>query len=264
MESTEKIKDAVRKKYSQLAERPKLEEGGCCSAKVSCVGDDYTHVDGYITEADLGLGCGTPTESARIKTGDAVLDLGSGAGNDVFLARAIVGATGKVIGVDMTEAMIEKAKENAVKLGLTNAEFHLGEIESLPVDENSIDVVISNCALNLVPDKHQAFSEICRVLKPGGHFSISDVVVEGELPDRIRQLAEGYVGCVAGAMPKGDYLRIIEENGFVSVKVVKQKPIFIPDDALRSTLSERELKGFRASSDRVVSVTVYGEKPTRN
>jgi len=258
--SASSIKETVREKYGKLAARQKVT--GCCGpGEVTCFADDYTQLAGYVPEADLGLGCGVPTEIARLKVGDTVLDLGSGAGNDAFVTRAIVGSSGHVIGVDMTTPMIEKARGNAAKLGYTNVEFRLGEIESLPVESGSVDVVISNCVLNLVPDKARAFSEIRRVLKPGGHFSISDIVVQGELPESLRGSAEAYAGCVAGAMQQQDYFEVIHGTGFTSIQVAKEKVLDIPDELLRQTLSDKEAETFKSSGSRLVSITVYGEKP---
>jgi SAM-dependent methyltransferase len=263
MDSPEKIKEMVREKYAAIVEQS-TSCGSSCGTNYSFVGDSYQKVDGYVAEADLGLGCGLPTEIAQIEAGQTVLDLGSGAGNDVFVARSIVGETGKVIGVDMTAAMIERARINAEKLGYTNVEFRLGEIESLPIDAASIDVVVSNCVLNLVPDKGAAFAEIARVLKPGGHFSISDIVVEGEIPVKLRQLAEAYAGCVAGAIAKTDYLRIIEEKGFHKVRIAKQRVIQIPDELLRKFVDDETIGELRASDNRLLSITVYAEKPAQN
>ncbi|MDX5418277.1 MAG: arsenite methyltransferase, partial [Hymenobacteraceae bacterium] len=202
-----------------------------------------------------------PTEFAQIKKGDTVIDLGSGAGNDCFVARALVGESGKVIGVDMTEAMIKKARENADKLGFNNVEFRQGEIEDLPIAGNRADVVVSNCVLNLVPDKQKAFSETYRVLKPGGHFSISDVVLVGELPEGLVKASEMYAGCVSGAIQKEEYLKIISEAGFVNITVQKEKAIEVPDEILRDYLNEEEIKAFRNSNTGIFSITVYGDKP---
>lgn len=258
---TDGIKEAVRGKYDAIARAGAREESGCPSPEVTRVGDDYAHVRGYVAEADLGLGCGIPTEVACIREGDAVLDLGSGAGNDCFVARSAVGAAGRVIGVDMVEAMVEKAKANAARLGFGNVDFRLGDIESLPVESVSLDVVISNCVLNLVPDKRAAFSEIFRVLKPGGHFSISDIVCQGDLPERVRRVAEEHAGCVAGAMPEGEYLDIVRGAGFVNVRVARRKEIRVPEEVLLGALSEEEARAYGPPGGRLVSVTVYGEKP---
>ncbi len=223
--------------------------------------DNYDDLEGYDPNADLGLGCGLPTEFARIQPGNTVLDLGSGAGNDCFIARAETGPTGKVIGVDFTPAMIQRARENAEKLGYNNVEFRQGDIEDLPVSDNSIDVVASNCVLNLVPDKQKVFNEIRRVLRPGAHFSISDVVLVGELPDALRNAAEMYAGCVSGAMQMDEYLSIIREAGFDNVTVQKRKPILIPDDILLEYISADDLRDFTASKTGIFSITVYAEKP---
>lgn len=223
--------------------------------------DDYSRLPGYVPEADYGLGCGLPTEVAYLSPGDTVLDLGSGAGNDAFVARAIVGEPGRVIGVDMTAAMVAQARANAARLGFANVEFRLGEIEHLPVAQETVDVVVSNCVLNLVPDKARAFAEVWRVLKPGGHFSISDIVVEGDLPAAVRQSMEAYAGCVAGAMDKADYLRLIEAAGFLAVRVAREKPVAVPDDLLVEALGQAGAEHARASGARLLSLTVYGEKP---
>ena len=215
---------------------------------------------GYTPEADLGLGCGLPTEFAQIKEGDTVVDLGSGAGNDCFVARAITGEKGKVIGVDMTEAMIEKAKANAKKQNYTNVEFVLGDIEHLPVDANTADVVISNCVLNLVPDKEKAFKEIFRILKPGAHLSVSDVVLEGELPENIKQANEMYAGCISGAIQKDDYLKVMEKSGLVNITIQKEKNINVPDEILLNYLNEQELDEYKNSGKGIFSITVYAEK----
>lgn len=267
MEKSEELKQIVKEKYSQIALQSKEQNessccgSGCCSTDVTKImSDDYTKLQGYNPDADLGLGCGLPTEFAKIKKGDVVLDLGSGAGNDCFIAREITGETGKVIGVDMTEAMIEKARNNAEKLGFNNVEFRLGEIENLPIGASRIDVVVSNCVLNLVPDKRQAFKEIFRVLKAGGHFSISDVVIMGNLPENIRQKTEMYVGCVAGALQKEEYLNIIKDTCFENITIQKDKLIIIPDDILQAYLTEAEIKDFKTGGIGIYSVTVYAEK----
>jgi SAM-dependent methyltransferase len=222
--------------------------------------DDYSCVEGYVPDADLYLGCGMPTEYAALNEGDYVLDLGSGAGNDVFIARRSVGERGKVIGLDMTQEMIDKARQNCDKLGYNNVEFRLGEIEKMPVGGNIIDVVISNCVLNLVPNKQKAFCEIFRVLKPGGHFCISDIVLKGELPAGLQPAAEMYAGCVTGAIQMEDYLSIIEKTGFTNIKVYKEKSIVLPDDLLLNYMSDDELQNYRNSGAAIISITVYAEK----
>jgi arsenite methyltransferase len=199
-----KLKDLVKEKYVEIAGQAHSQNiSSCCGATSSCgnegfrlMADDYSSLEGYNPEADLGLGCGLPTEFAKIKEGDTVIDLGSGAGNDCFVARKLVGSNGRVIGVDFTEAMISRARENAEKVGFNNVEFRHGDIEKIPVTGNTADVVISNCVLNLVPNKAKVFSEIFRVLKQKKHFSISDIVLEGKLPDNLKQAAELYAGCV--------------------------------------------------------------------
>lgn len=260
--NAEETKELVREKYGEIARG-----SSCCCGKrtaastYSEVGESYRAVDGYVAEADLGLGCGLPTAFAGLQPGMTVLDLGSGAGNDVFVARREVGETGHVIGVDFTPDMLAKAEANRAKLGYTNVEFREGEIEDLPVKCRSVDVVISNCVLNLVPDKQAAFGEIARVLKPGGHLCVSDIVLEGELPEKMRKAAEFYVGCVAGALPKAEYLAIVEGVGLESPAVVKERAIEIPDADLLETLDADELAAFRTSGTRILSVTVVAKKP---
>jgi arsenite methyltransferase len=267
MENPEKIKGLVKEKYSEIALQDKNQNmssccgSSCCSDEVSSImADDYALLKGYNPDADLGLGCGLPTQFANIKKGDVVVDLGSGAGNDCFIAREETGSTGKVIGIDMTEAMINLARINAEKRGLHNVEFRLGEIENLPLTSNLADVIVSNCVLNLVPDKKKAFAEIYRVLKPGGHFSIADIVVTGTLPVKILQTAEMYAGCVAGAIQKEDYFSIIRELGFENITLQKEKAIPIPDDVLVNYLSPDEIKLYKQSGVGIFSITVYAEK----
>lgn len=266
MPTAEEIKNVVREKYSEIALQDKeTNAASCCGVGTpgtyNIMSDSYTNLEGYHPDADLGLGCGLPTEFAQIQPGDIVLDLGSGAGNDCFIARAETGATGKVIGVDFTPTMIRRARENAEKLHLHNVEFREGDMEDLPVTDHSVDVVVSNCVLNLVPDKAKVFAEIFRVLRPGGHFSISDVVLHGELPQALREAAEMYAGCVAGAMQMDEYLALIEQAGFEGRIVQKQKPILVPDDILLEYLSAEELQAFTASKTGIFSITIYAEKP---
>jgi len=233
----------------------------CCSPEdETTFSENYSKIEGYQEDADYGLGCGIPTEHAHIKEGDTVLDLGSGAGNDVFVAQKIVGDRGKVIGVDMTQAMIDKANQNKRKLGYSNVNFRLGEIENLPVESGSVDVVVSNCVLNLVPDKTRAFSEIHRVLKNDGHFSISDIVLKGSLPDSIANVAELYASCVSGALEKTAYLDIIKQAGFKNVSVVKERLYNLPDDLILQFVGPTELKAYRESGNSILSITVYADK----
>jgi len=267
MKSDLELKEIVRQKYEEIALQDKVSNtssccgsGGCSTEVYNIMTDSYEKLDGYIPEADLGLGCGLPTEFALIKEGQVVLDLGSGAGNDAFVARSLTGPTGKVLGVDFTEAMINKARNNAEKLGYHNVEFRYGDIEALPISDESVDVVVSNCVLNLVPNKIQAFGEMFRILKVGGHFSISDIVLEGNLPQDLKQAAEMYAGCVSGAIKKSEYLDIINQTGFTNIKIQKQKEIIIPDDILANYLNAEQIKSFRENDDAIYSITVYGEK----
>jgi SAM-dependent methyltransferase len=269
----EAMKALVREKYSAIAEQSQTQNAtSCCGATSSCCGDevynimadDYTKLEGYNPDADLGLGCGLPTEFARIKEGDTVIDLGSGAGNDAFIARRFTGDKGKVIGIDFTEAMIAKARANAEKLGLNNVEFRMGDIDDMPVTSNYAHVIVSNCVLNLVPNKHKVISEIFRVLKPGGHFSISDIVLEGLLPAKWKEVAELYAGCVSGAIQKQVYLEIIEAAGFKNITLQKDKAIIIPDEILANYLSADEIAEYKNGNTKITSITVYAEKPAKD
>lgn len=269
MKTDQELKELVRQKYSEIALQDKDANAasccgsGCCSTEVyNIMSDDYTKMDGYNADADLGLGCGLPTEFAQIRPGDTVIDLGSGAGNDCFVARSQTGPTGKVIGIDFTEAMIQKARANADKMGYNNVEFRQGDIEKMPVVASVADVVVSNCVLNLVPNKKNVIKEIARVLKPGGHFSISDVVLVGELHYSLRNAAEMYAGCISGAIQKDEYLNLIKEAGFESITVQKEKVITIPDDILSNYLSADEIKEFKESGVGIYSITVFGRKPS--
>ena len=273
MNNDSQIKQLVKEKYSEIALQSKETNAtSCCGATSACCGDDvynimaddYSRLEGYNPDADLGLGCGLPTEFAKIKEGDTVIDLGSGAGNDAFVARNFVGESGKVIGIDFTEAMIARARENAEKLGLNNVEFRLGDIEDMPVTANKANVIVSNCVLNLVPNKHKVFSEVFRVLKPGGHFSISDIVLEGELPARWKEVAELYAGCISGAIQKKKYLGIIEEAGFTNIVLQKDKAIVIPDDILANYLSTDEIVEYKKGTTRITSITVSAEKAAKD
>ncbi|HUZ59698.1 MAG TPA: arsenite methyltransferase [Hanamia sp.] len=268
MPTDDNLKELVKQKYSEIALQDKQTNessccgSGCCTTEVyNIMTEDYQNLEGYNPDADLGLGCGLPTQFAKIKKGDIVIDLGSGAGNDAFIARHETGESGKVIGIDFTPAMIEKARHNAEVRGFNNVEFRQGDIEKMPVTSNMSDVIVSNCVLNLVPNKDGVIKEIYRVLKPGGHFSISDIVLVGQLPHNIKNAAEMYAGCVSGAIQKDVYLELIETNGFTHITIQKEKAIIIPDDILQNYLSEKEIASFKNSGTGIFSITVYAEKP---
>lgn len=268
MQTEKEIKEMVRQKYSGIALQDKESNqasccgsGGCSSEVYNIMTDDYSHMEGYHPDADLGLGCGLPTQFARIQPGDTVIDLGSGAGNDCFIARAETGETGKVIGIDFTPAMIDLARKNNAVRGFNNVEFRQGDIDDMPVASETADVIVSNCVLNLVPDKAAVVRDIFRVLKKGGHFSISDIVLEGQLPQKIREAAEMYAGCVSGAIQKEVYLELIKANGFTSIIIQKEKAIIVPDDILSRYLTAEEIAQFRKSGAGITSITVYAEKP---
>jgi len=245
MKNSEDLKLLVKSKYGKVATTgSSCGNSECgCSDDTSFTNETYRQVDGYFPEADLGLGCGLPTELAQIRKGDVVVDLGSGAGNDCFVARSLTGAYGKVIGIDFTPEMIEKARKNAQKLGFKNVHFIEADIEKMPLSKDIADVVISNCVMNLVPDKKAAFAETFRILKPGGHFSISDVVIKGDLPQKLRESAELYAGCVSGASQFDEYLDLLKSTGFSNVRVQRENKINTPYDP------------------GIFSITVYGEKP---
>lgn len=268
MPTDQELKNLVREQYGNIALQDKATNassccgaGGCSTEVFNIMNEDYSTLTGYNADADLGLGCGLPTQFAQIKPGDVVIDLGSGAGNDAFIARAETGETGKVIGIDFTDAMINKARRNAEVRGFHNVEFRTGDIEQMPVSDNMADVIVSNCVLNLVPNKNGVFAEIFRVLKPGGHFSISDVVLTGHLPTSLREAAEMYAGCVSGASQKEVYLELITQNGFQNVAIQKEKAIIIPDDILEKYLAPEELATFKNQQAGIRSITVYAEKP---
>ena len=262
------LKLVVQEKYGHIAQQSLIQEQVSCCGTSSCcgelefsmIGDEYKNIKGHNAEADLGLGCGIPTQFADIKVGDSVLDLGSGAGNDCFVARAIVGETGKVTGIDFTDAMLEKARTNNAKIGYTNVEFIQGDIEKMPFPDNTFDVIVSNCVLNLVPDKQKAFSEMYRLTKPGGHFCVSDVVIKGELPEKLQKDAEMYAGCVSGAIDMDKYIEIIKETGFSDINIHKQKDIKIPEEILLNYMSTEELSLFRNGDTGIFSITLSGVK----
>ena len=268
MKSEKELKQVVKEKYSKIAQQEAaVNAASCCGATspsnkiYNIMMDDYSQVEGYVADADLGLGCGLPTQFAQISKGDTVIDLGSGAGNDCFVARHETGPEGKVIGIDFTPAMIAKARQNADKLGYNNVEFREGDIDDMPVADNTADVIVSNCVLNLVPDKAKVIKEIYRVLKPGGHFSISDIVLQGHLPEALKADAEMYAGCVAGAIQQKEYLGHIEKTGFIDITVQKSKAITIPDDILSKYLSAEEMAAFNKGDTGIYSITVFARKP---
>lgn len=259
MKNDIEIKQTVKTKYNEIAQ--KNTSCGCGDCDVSFVGEEYENIEGHVEDADLGLGCGLPTKASRIERGHVVVDLGSGAGNDVFVARELVGEEGKVIGIDMAESMYERAVKNATRLGYDNVEFRLGEIEDIPLANGVADVVISNCVFNLVPDKQRAFEETKRILKPGGHFAISDIVTRGELPDEMKSAAELYVGCVAGAIDREKYLDIIREAGFEDISISKEREIQLEESILDQYLDEKAKMDFKQSETGIYSITVFARKP---
>jgi arsenite methyltransferase len=266
MSTTEQIKRTIMQKYGQIA----VQASPCCGSGSNCCGtetegysvinDDYSRLQGYVAEADLNLGCGLPTQHAGIKIGDTVVDLGSGAGNDIFIARQLIGESGKIIGIDMTPEMIVLAEQNNIKLGYNNIEFRLGEIEAIPVDNGSVDVVISNCVLNLVPDKQRAFNEIYRILKPGGHFCVSDVILSGPLPESLKNSAQAYAGCIAGALQEEEYITSINQAGFSRIEIMQRKKITLPRDLLLQYLPDHEIEMFHNSGSGIYSLTIVGHK----
>ena len=265
MVTGEELKKMVKEKYSEIAVASSEKSScGCCGSEnisgYEILHDEYSHIEGYVKEADLKLGCGVPTELAEIKIGDTVVDLGSGAGNDVFIARAIVGEKGKVIGLDFTEEMINKANRNNEKLGYSNIEFKLGEIENMPINDETANVVISNCVLNLVPDKKKAFSEIYRILKPGAHFCVSDIVLKGNMNEELKKSASLYAGCISGAIDQEEYLNIIKEAGFNSIEIKRIQPTPLPDSLLEEYLNSDEIKSFKNNVQGMFSITVSGKK----
>lgn len=268
MKTDQELKELVKEKYGEIALQSKTQNQSSCCGSGACghvdfsiMAEDYTNLLGYNADADLKLGCGIPTEFAQIKEGNTVVDLGSGAGNDCFVARSIVGESGRVIGIDMTEPMLEKANKNVKALGFTNVEFRLGDIENMPIENNTADVVVSNCVMNLVPDKHKAFAETFRILKSGGHFSISDIVLVGELPEGLRKEAALYAGCVSGAIQKEEYLGIIRSAGFTNIIIQKERLITLPNEILSHYLSVEQLRDFKKNRIGIFSINVYADKP---
>ena len=262
MEKELELKEMVKDRYGKIA----TETNSCCGSSCCCtssnniMAENYDGLNGYNPDADLGLGCGLPTKFAKIKKGDTVIDLGSGAGNDCFVARAEAGETGRIIGIDFTPEMIEKARYNVQRRGFTNVEFVQGDIDNMPIDSDLADVIVSNCVLNLVPNKKAVFKEIYRVLKPNGHFSISDIVLAGDLPDEIRSAVEMYAACITGAIQKELYIKNIEETGFKNITIQKEETIILPDNILENNFSEETRETYNKNPNIVKSITVYAEK----
>jgi SAM-dependent methyltransferase len=272
----EKVKKVVREGYAKIAKQ----DSSCCATSKSCCGsgnlaEDISKSIGYTEEelrgvpegANLGLGCGNPVALASLKEGEVVLDLGSGAGFDCFLAATRVGDEGRVIGVDMTPEMLEKARENARKVNSKNVEFRLGEIENLPVADSSVDVVISNCVINLSPEKRRVFNEAYRALKPGGRLMVSDIVLLKELPDVLKNSIEAYVGCLSGALLKDEYIRTIKAAGFKDVRIIDEASFpmeFIANDPTAKEViknSKISPEKAREVASSIMSIKVYGIKP---
>jgi ubiquinone/menaquinone biosynthesis C-methylase UbiE len=258
-------KETVKQHYGAIANQTSSKNSccgvDCCQTEDFNVAESYQTVEGYIEEADLGLGCGIPTDHALINEGDTVVDLGSGAGNDAFVARRIVGAEGHVYGIDFTPAMLNRARNNAATLGYHNVEFLLGDIENIPLKDNLADVIVSNCVINLVPDKARAFREIYRILKPGGRFSISDMVLTTTLPPRLKEVAELYAGCISGATTADHYMKLLQESGFVSAAIKKERDITIPEELIDKYLTADERATINLSETWIKSITFVGTKP---
>ena len=268
MKTEKELKDIVKEAYSKVVDQDKdYNISTCCGTtpvsdkNYSIMAENYSELGGYNEDADLGLGCGLPTNFAKIEKGDTVIDLGSGAGNDAFIARHEVGESGKVLGIDFTPAMINKARINADNLGYNNVEFREGDIDQMPVGDDTAEVVVSNCVLNLVPNKPKVMKEMYRVLKPGGHFSVSDIVLKGELPQALINDAEMYAGCVSSAIQMDEYLKAIEDAGFKNMQIQKQKTIQLPDDILLKYLDAKQIEEWKNRDAGIFSITVYGEKP---
>lgn len=259
------LKDTIQKKYANIANGSNTEYGAaCCNSEsgdntYSNISEDYSPLKGYNKEADLGLGCGLPTEFAKIKEGDVVVDLGCGAGNDCFIARNETGEQGLVIGLDFVDEMLELAKANALKLGYNNVKFIKGDIENIPIESNLVDVVVSNCVLNLVPNKTKAYSEMHRILKTGAHFSISDIVTDGQIDPLMQKELEAYVGCDAGAINVTKYLKIVQDAGFEEISIQKKKALKFPKEILEKYLNESYICDVNTNMG-VYSITLYGVK----
>lgn len=264
------LKELVKQRYNDLALAADGQGKCCCnplapaapSQKVyTIMSEDYSNLKGYEPDADLGVGCGLPTEYARIQKGDTVVDLGSGAGNDCFIAREETGETGRVYGIDFAPQMLAKARANATRRGFTNIDFLEGDIEAMPLPDKTADVVVSNCVLNLLPRKDKIFKEIYRVLKPGGHFCISDVVLNGHFPKEFTDNAAMYAGCIASAIQREDYLGEIVKANFADIKVERTKTVIVPDEVLEEHLDRATIEKYKAGNVGIYSITVTGTRP---
>lgn len=265
------LKKSIQEKYTVIAEQAEnadYEDAcgcgsgcGCGSSGYADLSEDYTDMAGYHPFADLGLGCGMPVEYARINPGNTVVDLGSGAGNDCFVVREIIGDQGKVIGVDLTDRMVEKARKNAELEGYNNVEFRQGDMEKLPLSDKSAHVIMSNCSLNLVPDKRQAMQETYRALKHHGQFCLSDIFCKGDLPKGLKVDADMYLGCMAGTLSLDDGIKMLGECGFEEITIHSIRKIELPDAMLHYYLPPEEAKDFREGDPGMYAVTLSAEKP---
>ena len=264
----EKIKEYVKKRYGEIAKTECSSRSSSCCSSSSCgpppqyvawkLGYSPDDIESVPEDSVLGLGCGNPVALASLKEGETVLDLGSGGGIDVFLAAKKVGPQGKVIGVDMTQEMVTRAKATASEHSYKNVEFRLGEIENIPVEDETVDVIISNCVINLAPDKLKVFQEAYRVLKPNGRIMVSDLVTEGELPDEVRKSFDAWAGCIAGALEKSDYLNKIANAGFKNVKVASQKPYTIEvSPELRGKITSIQVEAHKSSQTHTSKVEIF-------
>jgi len=268
------LKELVKENYNKLALLDTETAKKCCcnpaapapvaKKAYTIMSEDYSNLKGYEPDADLGVGCGLPTKYARIKKGDTVVDLGSGAGNDCFIAREEAGETGRIIGIDFAPNMIERARNNAEKRGFANMEFLEGDIENMPLPDETADVVVSNCVLNLLPRKDRIFKEIYRVLKRGGHFCVSDVVLNGYFSKEFTDNAAMYAGCIASAIQRDEYLSEIEKANFADIKVESTKSVLIPDDVLEFHLDADSIAKYKTGNVGIYSITVTGKRPIEN
>lgn len=259
-------KEQIRERYNKLALSPKISKGCGCKPmdpsekQFTITSEGYESTKGYVDEADLGIGCGLPVQYAGIKKGDTVIDLGSGAGNDCFIAREEAGTEGRIIGIDFAQNMISRAKANARRRGFTNVNFVEGDIEQVPLQDETADVIISNCVLNLIPNKRKVFNEIYRLLRPNGHFCVSDIVVNGIFPKTFIDEASLYAGCIATAIQEDEYLGYIKEANFKGVRIVRRKRANIPQEVINTHLNKEQIEKLCNGEIGIYSITVIGEK----